>query len=126
MRFITVLAAAVAVIFVAVGVAIGGTPDGTSGPWADSVVSYTPGLNAVGTSVLAARSDPTAALGPAESVPGNDDPIPNGTFVSLGYGGALPPGVGMGAGTPAGPLLPPAGGGSAKEPTPAASAEGHG
>src|SRR3954471_3194454 len=89
MRFITVLAAAAAAILVAVGVASAGSPDGAAGPWADSVVQYTPGLNAVGTAVLAERSDPNAALGVPEAKTGNDDPIPTGTFVSLGYGGSI-------------------------------------
>ena len=89
MRFITVIAALCAAISVTVGVASAGSPDGATGPWADSVVQYTPGLNAVGTAVLAERSDPNAALGAPEAKAGNDDPIPTGAFVSLGYGGSI-------------------------------------
>jgi hypothetical protein len=59
-----------------------GAPDGTSGPWADEVVSFDQGTRKNGTPVLTERSDPTQALGPAE----NNDTL---NFVSLGFGGEL-------------------------------------
>jgi hypothetical protein len=57
------------------------TPDGAAGPWADSVVSYTQGLRKDGSPVLAARSNPNAALGVAENN------TVEGNFFSLGFGG---------------------------------------
>src|SRR3954447_18077226 len=69
------------------GVAQGAAPDG-AGPCADFVVSATQGTaGALG--FLPGRSDPQNAVGPAESPPGNDDPIPDGTFFSLGFGGFI-------------------------------------
>src|SRR3954467_1571321 len=118
MRFVTVFAAVAAAILVAVGVASAGSPDGAAGPWADSVVQYTPGLNAVGTAVLSERSDPNAALGVPEAKAGNDDPIPTGTFVSLGYGGSITLGFETAACIKAGSALSIGGGGVTKEPHP--------
>jgi len=60
-----------------------GTPDGPSGPWADSVESFDQGQRKDGSAVLPERSDPTAALGPAENV------ITPPSFVSLGFGGEI-------------------------------------
>ena len=60
-----------------VGSAFAAVPD-NNGPWADSVVSYTPGTGNIAT----IRSDATQALGIAENI----DTI---NFVSLGFGGEL-------------------------------------
>lgn len=63
--------------------------DGASGPWADSVANFQQG-SAINGGFLPGRSDPTQALGPAESPPGNDNPVPSPpTFVSLGFAGTL-------------------------------------
>jgi hypothetical protein len=88
MKRYTVLAAIVIGLLGVVGSAAGGTPDGAAGPWADSVVAVNQGF-AINGGFLPGRSDPTAALGPAESPPGDDNPIPNGTFYSLGFNGSL-------------------------------------
>lgn len=69
------------------GVAQGAAPDG-AGPWADSVVSAQQGT-AGPLGFLPGRSNPQSAVGVAESPPGNDDPIPDGTFFSLGFGGTI-------------------------------------
>jgi hypothetical protein len=89
----TILAAIVIAFLGVIGPAMGAAPDGL-GPWADYVVDFHQGtaFNLAGNpggSVLLERSDPTQALGPAESPPGNDDPIPTGTFFSLGFGGSI-------------------------------------
>ena len=39
--------------------------------------------------MVSGRNNPSAALGAAEAPVGNDDPIPLGTFDSLGFGGSL-------------------------------------
>jgi hypothetical protein len=83
-----ILAAIVIGLLTAVGPAGAGAPDGAAGPWADFVVSFNQGF-AINGGFLPNRSDPAAALGVAESPPGNDDPIPTGTFVSLGFGGTI-------------------------------------
>ncbi len=82
------VAAAVVLATAAAQPALGALPDGAAGPWADSVVSFNQGsVNPGG--FLPGRSDPTAALGPAEAPAGNDpSPVP-GTFVSLGFRGSL-------------------------------------
>jgi hypothetical protein len=58
------------------------SPDGL-GPWADEVVSYSQGLMKNGQPVPAIRSNPQAAIGPAEN--DNND----GFFFSLGFGGHI-------------------------------------
>ena len=64
------------------------TPDGTSGPWADSVVDEEQGLRKNNTPVNADRSEATAALGKAEtSGAPYDSGFPGGSFYSLGFGG---------------------------------------
>ena len=77
---VAALAAALAVPTTFVSAA---TPDGASGPWADSVESSSQGLRKDGTAVLPERSDPTAALGEAE----DDDS--SGSYFSLGFGGEI-------------------------------------
>lgn len=57
-------------------------PDG-SGPWADTVVSTSQGLDKSGDSIPAIRSDASQALGVAEETE------PDGTFYSLGFGGSI-------------------------------------
>jgi hypothetical protein len=69
------------------GVAQGAAPDG-AGPWADSVVSAQQGTTGP-LGFLPGRSNPQNAVGVAESPPGNDDPIPENTFFSLGFGGTI-------------------------------------
>lgn len=69
-------------LFSSVTPAFAATPDG-HGPWADHVVSFSQGLQKGGLAVLAARSNPTAALGIAEG-----DTIES-HFVSLGFNGQL-------------------------------------
>jgi hypothetical protein len=88
MRRGTVLVAVVIALLTVVGQAVGGVPDGAAGPWADYVASSSQGF-AINGGFLPNRSDPTAALGVAESPPGNDDPIPTGSFFSLGFGGTI-------------------------------------
>ncbi len=61
-------------------------PDGT-GPWADSSISTAQGMRKDGSAVLAARSNPAAALGVAESTGTPSDSITSG-FYSLGFGGS--------------------------------------
>ena len=60
--------------------AIAAAPDGT-GPWADTVINYTPGLQKDGNPVV--QNDPTQALGIAEATDAD------GTYVSLGFGGEI-------------------------------------
>ena len=86
--FAALIAAVGAVLVVPTG-AIGASPDGAAGPWADGVVRFVQGPRVDGSPVTAGRSNALAALGPAEAARGNDDPIPEGTFVSLGFGGSL-------------------------------------
>ena len=88
MRRAIVVAAAV-VSLVVVGIASGASTDGPNGPWADAVLRFVQGPRIDGSPVMASRSNPTSALGPAEASPGNDNPIPEGTFASLGFGGEL-------------------------------------
>ena len=85
-----VLAIAVAALAI-VGNAGAGLPDGL-GPWADYVVAHNQGCAYVlpdkttCLNVRADRSDPQAAVGPAETPhAGDNSPIPAGTFYSLGF-----------------------------------------
>ena len=65
-------------------------PDGASGPWADSVVSFVQGTRKDGSPVLASRSDTSQVLGISQSNGSPvDDPALEGTFLSLGFGGVL-------------------------------------
>ena len=89
MRLMSAVATAAVVVVALTGAAKGGNSDAAAGPWADSVVRFVPGPRIDGSAIPTARNDPSAALGPAESPAGNDDPIPSGTFVSLGFGGSL-------------------------------------
>ncbi len=89
MRRGTILAAVVIAYLGVVGPALAAPPDGAAGPWADYVVSANQGIaNPVG-GFLPNRSDPSAALGPAESPPGDEVVIPTGSFYSMGFGGSL-------------------------------------
>lgn len=81
MKKLFLLTIPLALLFIA-GTAIAGTPDGATGPWADTVVNFDQGLRKNDTAVLTERSDPSQILGPAE----NDDTV---NFVSLGFGGTL-------------------------------------
>lgn len=81
MKKLFLLTIPVMLLFVA-GAVIAGTPDGVVGPWADEVVSFSQGLRANNTPVLAERSNPNQALGTAEGT----DTV---NFVSLGFGGEL-------------------------------------
>lgn len=89
MRGITALAATAIAVLVVAGGASGGSPDGAAGPWADEVVRFVSGPRIDGSSIVTRRADPSAALGPAESPVGSNNPIPEGTFLSLGFGGSL-------------------------------------
>lgn len=59
-----------------------GASDGI-GPWADGVVSSSQGLRKNGTPVDPVRSNPQAAVGPAE------DNVTPSNFFSLGFGGSI-------------------------------------
>src|SRR4051812_3051079 len=90
MRRFTVLAAVVVAALAVVGAAQAGNPDGL-GPWADYVVAHNqgcaiqpPDINTC-VSVPPSRTDPQAAVGPAESPPGPNQNIPVGSFYSLGF-----------------------------------------
>src|SRR3954468_20063048 len=87
MKQLALFAVGSALALALAGVAQGAAPDG-AGPWADSVVRAQQGT-AGPLGFLPGRSDPQNAVGPAESPPGNDDPIPDGTFFSLGFGGTI-------------------------------------
>jgi|tagenome__1003787_1003787.scaffolds.fasta_scaffold20927065_2 hypothetical protein len=89
MKSITALFASVIAVTMLAGAASAGSPDGAAGPWADAVVRFVSGPRIDGAGMPTGRNDAAAALGPAEAAPGNDDPIPLGTFVSLGFGGEL-------------------------------------
>jgi hypothetical protein len=94
MRRITVLAAVVVAALAVVGTANAGLPDGP-GPWADYVVSNHQGCAVIPPDLVtcrpvrAERSNPQAAVGPAENLPGPDQNVPaaTGTFYSLGFSG---------------------------------------
>lgn len=59
-------------------------------PWADTVTSFSQGLRKNGTPVLANRSNPNTALGPAQTTGAQfDSTVTVGTFVSLGFGGTI-------------------------------------
>jgi hypothetical protein len=69
--------------------ALAATPDG-SGPWADTVVTSSQGLRKNGTAVEAARSNPSAALGVAETTGSDTDAnTTSSNFYSLGFGGSI-------------------------------------
>jgi len=87
MKRVVSFATACVAVLAAVGAAGGAAPDGAAGPWADFVVASHQGP--VPNGFLPGRSDPQNAVGPAESPPGNDDPIPDNTFFSLGFGGFI-------------------------------------
>jgi hypothetical protein len=89
LKSITALVAAAIAVLAIAGGALGGSPDGAAGPWADTVVRFVQGPRLDGTKIDPSRSDAATALGPAEAAPGNDDPIPTGKFVSMGFGGQL-------------------------------------
>ena len=90
MRRFTVLAAVVVAALAVVGAAQAGNPDGL-GPWADYVVAHNQGcaINppdiTTCVSVPPSRTDPQAAVGPAESPAGPNQNIPVGSFYSLGF-----------------------------------------
>jgi len=91
MRRIAIFAAVVVAALTAVGAAQAGTSDGL-GPWADYVVAnnqgcaYVPPDMTTCRSVRPERSDPQSAVGPAETPhAGDNNPIPVGTFYSLGF-----------------------------------------
>jgi hypothetical protein len=92
MRRVTTFALTVVAALCLAGTAFAGTPDGM-GPWADYVVANNQGCAIIPpntttcTAVRADRSDPTAALGVAESPTGPNNPIPVGSFYSLGFSG---------------------------------------
>jgi hypothetical protein len=70
------------------GAVFAATPDGSTGPWADSVIDEEQGSRWDGTPVVTDRSDSTAALGDAETSGGaSDSGFPTGSFYSLGFGG---------------------------------------
>ena len=87
MRRFTVLAAVVVAALAVVGAAQAGNPDGL-GPWADYVVAHNQGCAfnppdmTTCVPVPLTRSDPQAAVGPAESPAGPNQNIP----VSHGVG----------------------------------------
>ena len=70
--------------------AFAAAPDG-GGPWADSVVAVSQGLRTDGSAVLPAVSNPTAALGVAETTGAGMEHgyLPDNTYFSLGLGGAI-------------------------------------
>jgi hypothetical protein len=91
MRRIAILATIVVAALSAVGAAQAGVSDGL-GPWADYVVAnnqgcaYIPPDMTTCKPVRPERSDPQAAVGPAETPhAGDNNPIPVGTFYSLGF-----------------------------------------
>ena len=90
MRRFTVLAAVVVAALAVVGAAQAGNPDGL-GPWADYVVAHNQGCAiqppdlATCVSVPPSRTDPQAAVGPAESPAGPNQNIPVGSFYSIGF-----------------------------------------
>ena len=90
MRRFTVLAAVVVAALAVVGTAQAGNPDGL-GPWADYVVAnnqgcaFNPPDMTTCVPVPANRSDPQAAVGPAESPAGPNQNIPVGSFYSMGF-----------------------------------------
>lgn len=58
--------------------------------WASSVISHSQGLTKSGSVVALDRSDPSKALGPAESSgQTSDNPVIPNTFYSLGFGGQI-------------------------------------
>jgi len=86
-----VLAAVVVASLWFAGSALAGVPDGL-GPWADYVVAHNQGCAYVSPDLTTCRavrpdrSDPQAAVGPAETPhAGDNNPIPAGTFYSLGF-----------------------------------------
>jgi hypothetical protein len=85
----SIVAAAAVVALAIAGIASGASADGPNGPWADAIVRFVQGPRIDGSPVLATRSNPNSALGVAEAPVGNDNPIPEGTFTSLGFGGEL-------------------------------------
>ena len=89
-RFAVFAAVAVAALGWA-GSALAGAPDGLAGPWADYVVASNqgcaiqpPDINTC-VSVPPSRTDPQAAVGPAESPAGPNQNIPVGSFFSIGF-----------------------------------------
>lgn len=89
MKAMKVVTASAFAMLALAGIASAGSQDGPNGPWADAVERFVAGPRVDGSPVAATRSNPDAALGPAEAPTGNDNPIPEGTFVSLGFGGEL-------------------------------------
>lgn len=86
-----VLAAVVVASLWFAGSALAGVSDGL-GPWADYVVAHNQGCAYIPPDLTTCvpvrpdRSDPQAAVGPAESPLGpNNNPIPVGSFYSLGF-----------------------------------------
>jgi hypothetical protein len=93
MRRIAIIATIVVAALAVVGTAQAGVSDGL-GPWADYVVAnnqgcaYIPPNMSTCVNVRPERSDPQAAVGPAETPhAGDNNPIPVGTFYSLGFSG---------------------------------------
>jgi len=91
MRHLAVLAAVVVAALGWAGSALAGAPDGIAGPWADYVVganqgcAFRPPDMTTCVSVPPQRSDPQSAVGPAESPPGPNQNIPEGSFYSIGF-----------------------------------------
>ena len=89
-RFAVIAAVALAALGWA-GSALAGTPDGIAGPWADYVVQSNQGCAFIPpdmttcATVPPQRSNPLAALGPAESPAGQNQNIPEGSFFSIGF-----------------------------------------
>ncbi len=91
MRRIAIFAAVVVAALTAVGAAQAGVSDGL-GPWADYVVAHNQGCGYIPPDMTTCkpvrpeRSDPQSAVGPAETPhTGDNNPIPVGTFYSLGF-----------------------------------------
>lgn len=80
-KLLTIVPASLS-LFLFVSPVFAAAPDGL-GPWADSVVHFSQGLQNNGSPVPTIRSNPSAAIGVAEGT--NVD----GTFTSLGFGGKL-------------------------------------
>lgn len=79
-----------AIALLVAGVVFAAAPDGAAGPWADNVVDASQGSLKNGGLVAANRSDPSAALGPAESLgTPYDNPVVAGSFFSLGFQGSI-------------------------------------
>lgn len=81
-KFSLFLFSAACILCIVPSVIFAASPDG-SGPWADAVISANQGVMKNGQPVPDIRSNPQAAVGPAEN--DNND----GYFFSLGFGGSI-------------------------------------